>query len=216
MIDFKTAEAVSATIIMSSNIRDYVSSFALKTVVLYQHADSSPVASRKGEIIMNVDTLGSCPSIVDLSRAIEKRVNRSDSLKVYSNIIPLCMMLLSSNGYSIHAVVFDNVPNLLIERCWECLETISHATNNALQKWLSDSIGSRSPVGFATLFTPHRSSSGLITNIPVALPKSMKFSLLDSSKVDVPSQMWHRDDVTNRTRLVHINASLRDISHNSQ
>lgn len=197
-------------------ISAYASAFGFKLPVHYSHMSGSPARTRKDEIVLDTDMLVTCPSIKDLTRAIEKRTNRSDAMRIESNIVPLCMVLLTSKSYCINSKSIDNVSDSLIERCWECLETISHSSSKALQDWLTYAIGTRSPVGYSILYCQHKSSAITIRNIPYELPRSMRFKLISPSTIGIPEHVWHRQDMIEQTMLSHINAVMFNISSNSK
>lgn len=80
-IDFKTANADIDTIIMGNDINTHLCVFNFKVSLHYRYTDASPVRTRKGKVIIYMDVLKSCPSIIDLSRAIEKKIRRIEILR---------------------------------------------------------------------------------------------------------------------------------------
>lgn len=193
---------------MDSQISQYLSVFKFKVSIRYVGTSTSPQSSRKDELAIDTAVLDTCPSVHDLSKAIEKKINRSDTLKMESNIVPLCMVLLSSRLYSINSKSIEGVSDGLIERCWECLETVSHSVYKSLQDWLSYAINDRNAVTYAMFFIEHRSSPTAVKKIPNQLPRSIRFDTVDTTIIDVPNQIWHRDDVIHRTMMAHMSSSM--------
>lgn len=215
-VDFKTANADIITQTMSDDIKVYLSALKFKVSLHYRHADASPIQTRKGEIIIHVDILKSCPSVIDLSRAIEKKINRSETLKFQSGFLPLCMVILSTDGYSINSQTIDGISDSLIERSWECLSTIACNTTDALQDWLTSIIGNRSSQSYFALHGQYISSPVTIRNIPILLSKGISFQSLDVSSFKIPDQIWHRDDVVDQTKLIHMLAVSVSSANNSK
>lgn len=216
LLILKQLKLHDTTAVMESTIHDYLSVLKLKVPVKYVHMTGSPTNGRGHEIVIDTTVLDTCPSVRDLSRAIEKRVNRSDTMRSESNVVPLCMVLLCSKAYCINSKAIEGVSDTLVERCWECLETVSHSTAETLQEWLSYAIGTRGAVAYAMLFCEHKSSSIVTRNIPTPLFKSMRFVSIDPKSIDIPTEVWHREDAVNRTMLAHMSAAMLNISDKSK
>jgi len=163
---------------------------------------SSSDCIRDNEIIIEMKSLHACPDETRILRAIEKKVSRIDAFKSQKYIVALCTLLILSRGYAVNSTCLDDIPDVLIERCWECILLVSHNIPEYVSKWLIETMAGRSQVGYAALFCQGGRTLSTLSTIR-ELPLELSFQSHTRSQLDLPSTIWHRDDVVFNTLLAH-------------
>lgn len=182
--------------------------------IRYLLKDAIQLQVTDNEILIEKYKISECPNPMMLTDAIQKKIGRSESLRSQKSTLGICILVLLSVGYSVTSLTLKEIPDTFIERCWECLNTISFTVPEPLQSWMVETINGRSAPDYASLFCQRR-------HIPINfLGNSIKFtgrfSKLDPLDTELPKVVWHRDDSIMRTMMFHIEQSSRDLSEDRQ
>lgn len=190
---------------MGYDIKNHVLLLRFKLPVRYIYAQSSNTVTHKDEVVLHPHVFDSCPSIVSLVNAIEKKASRSEPIRGNPNIVPLCMVLLSSKGYSINSSCFEHIDNILIERCWENLKVISHSVELELQQWMEQTMAKRSAVAFSMLYCATSSHVSEVEYLNINVPKNTVFHSTHDDGFNMPPVMWNISDAEIHTMMLHMN-----------
>lgn len=189
---------------MSSKATEYISVLKFKTTVRYK-SDTSKETARNNEILLKVSIFDSCPDFNSFVHAIEKRLGRTNGIDKARVVLPMCMVLLCSNSYSVSSRTFHDVPDSTIEYCWECLQFVSIGVEQELQKWMLTHIANRSCIDYSTLHCRSIVEPTQIQTLPAGIISNrIRFSSVSVSEADLHSVLWHSDDVTMETMLAHV------------
>lgn len=102
-------------------------------------------------VVLCTDKLATCPSISTLVSAIEKKLSRSNSYSQSLSIVPLCILLLCSEGYCVNSTSVSDAADSVIEYCWECLEFVSATVSSRLQEWMRRCIDGRNCLEYSRI-----------------------------------------------------------------
>lgn len=161
------------------------------------------------EVVINRNIFNNCPDISKLINRFEKKILRTSSLKSYRHTRQLCILLMISSGYSVNSSIFDNITNVFIEKCWECIQYISYSINEPTKSWLIGIMNGRSPPSFSALFCPPRQLPDRIQIDSIITNKVSIVNTIDSMDGVIPAIVWHRDDIVTQTILSHLRHQSR-------
>lgn len=189
---------------------DYASALDFNVPVRYKSESTFHDNPGDGIILYN-SRFDCCPSLSKLIYAIEKKLSRANAIHKAATMVPLCIVLLCSDLYTIHSGVFHNTEDMLIESCWECLEFISISVDSCLQKWMENCISGRKCIEYSSLYCKDiRIHDNTIRTIPShVIPKKIAFEPVCMSDIDANAFVWHQDDAVMETLLVHIQLASR-------
>ncbi len=168
----------------------------------YVLSSSDSDGVRDSEIDVKMEHLYACPDEARVLRALEKKVSRIDAFKNQKYIVPLCILLLLSHGYTVNSTRLDGISDALVERCWECILLVSHNIPVHVSTWMTAAMAGRSQVGYAALFCQGGQTLSTLATIQ-NLPAELSFQAYDRVELDLPDVIWHRDDVVFNTLLAH-------------
>jgi hypothetical protein len=199
----------------------YISNLKFKCPVRYAHDDSGIMMTRRDEITLYPNVFQDCPSVDTLVNAIEKKASKSEPIRGNSNVVPLCMAILCSKGYSINSSCFENIDDVLIERCWENLKVISHSIDIPLQKWIETTMGTRSATSYSLKFCdsyshPSRQYENEVVHMNISIPRGIRLMDCSSFGNQLPISMYSKDDVVANTVLLHMRIFSSNISDDAK
>jgi hypothetical protein len=177
--------------------------------VRYLNKDSYTNSHIFRELIVDKHKLITCPDEHKLVNKLEKKITNSSILKSHKFTRQICILLLASSGYAVNSSIFNDVSDIFIEKCWDCIQYVLFNINNPTKSWLADVIQGRNPSSFSALFCPPRQ---LPQRTPVGSLFEDKFKSIECvsiSSIDVPLTVWHRDDIVMQTILVHMKSNFR-------
>lgn len=177
--------------------------------VKYLNKGSVDVAHGFRELVIDKQKIETCPDEPKLMSRFEKKIIKTNVLKSQKYTRQLCILLLLSSGYTVNSSIFENVSDIFIEKCWECIQYILYSTNDPLNTWLKSVMSERNPPSFSALFCPPRRLPERVVMSDIFPNKLKSITPIDLAQDDVPSTIWHRDDVIMQTILNHLKHQSR-------
>lgn len=172
--------------------------------IKYINKGSVDISHGFKELVIEKHKLGDCPNESKLMNRFEKKIIKTSSLKNHKYTRQLCILLLTSSGYTANSSVFKDIPDMFIEKCWECIQYIVYTTSDPLNAWLKNIIGQRNPPAFSALFCPPRRLPERVVMDNIFPNKLRSITSISMNDDSVPSIVWHRDDVLMQTILTHL------------
>jgi len=197
---------------MEQQLTMVVDTMLKDTPVKYISGATQSTSIRQGEIYIEKFRLTTCPNQTQILNALQKRINRSDALRSQKHTLGLCILLLISKGYCVTSSTVEGIEDSFIERCWECVQVVSQNVPVELSEWIKLTMGTRTPSGYSILFCQPRAIPSSTELLRDHVSGIGKFLNIEAKDFGVPDTMWHRDDVLNRTRILHIRLRDRDLS----
>jgi hypothetical protein len=199
---------------MSAPIMEKDLNLALELVrgdvrVKYINKGSVDISHGYKELVIDKQKIETCPDESKLMSRFEKKIIKTNVLKSQKYTRQLCILLLISSGYTVNSSIFDNVSDIFIEKCWECIQYILHSTNDPLNAWLKSTMSERNPPSFSALFCPPRRLPERVVMDNIFSNKLKSIAQIDLQQDDIPSTIWHRDDVVMQTILNHLKHQSR-------
>lgn len=202
---------------MSSHIMDKDLEMSLELIkddvhVKHVTKNSTDLSHGFKELVIERHKLESCPDPFKLINMFEKKIVRTNILKSYRYTRQLCILLMTSSGYSVNSSIFNGVTDIFIEKCWECIQYISYTIDNPLRSWLSEIIGGRNPPSFSALFCPPRQLPERVVIDDIFPNKLKTIEDVEINTNIIPKTIWHRDDIVMHTILNHMRHQTRSSS----
>lgn len=184
--------------------------------VRYVSRDTPDIPVREGEIVVDKSKIDTCPSEHMFISSIQKKINRSDMFKSQKNTLGICVLIILSNGYSVTSATINEVENSFIERCWECIQVVSHNTPENLSSWIQECMSSRSPLSYSMIYCQQRPQQAPIRYLGKSIRGSGPLTSMMSRGMDMPENMWHRDDAVYWTMMLHTMSRHREFSDDTE
>jgi hypothetical protein len=200
---------------IKASIDQYIELLKFKCPVRCIYTEINSLTTRKEEILIYPSVFDDCPSTKSLINAIEKKASKSEPIRGNPTVVPLCIILLCSKGYSINSSCFENIDDILIERCWENLKVISHSTEFPLQEWMERIMDKRNAATYSAQFCQPQFREVEIEYVSIDMPRSTRFSYCSDSDSRLPQAMWNKDDVVTQTILLHMRSFISDTPNNT-
>jgi hypothetical protein len=199
---------------MSALIMEKDLNFALELVradvrVKYINKGSVDISHGYKELVIDKHKIETCPDESKLMTRFEKKITKTNVLKSQKHTRQLCILLLISSGYTVNSSIFDNISDIFIEKCWECIQYILHSTNDPLNAWIKSTMNERNPPSFSALFCPPRRLPERTVMDNIFSNKLSSITPINLEDDDMPSTIWHRDDVVMQTILNHLKHQSR-------
>lgn len=176
--------------------------------IKYILPDSKDNPSRDDEVYIEKYRLDSCPNESLIINAIQKKIGRTDIFKSQRNTLGICIMLLLSKGYCINSSVLTDIDDFFIERCWECIQVVSHNIPEDISAWISNTMGQRSASKFSMVFCQTKNTMASIEFLNKSIPDTGRFFKIKPSEFDIPTTAWHRNDSLRQSIILHLLSSV--------
>lgn len=200
--------AVTGTITMERHMTLALEFVKKGISIKYILPDSKDTPSRDDEIYIEKYRLDACPNESLIMNAIQKKIGRTDIFKSQRNTLGICIMLLLSKGYCINSSVLIDIDDFFIERCWECIQVVSHNIPEDVSDWISDSMGQRSASKFSMVFCQTKNIMGSIEFLNKSIPETGGFFKIEPSEFNVSTIAWHRNDALRQSIILHLTSSV--------
>lgn len=156
------------------------------------------------ELIIERHKLDDCPNVSKLMNKFEKKITNTSLLKTQKYTRQLCILLLTSSGYGVNSSIFNDISDIFIEKCWECIQYISYTTSEPLRSWIKKTMANRNPPSFSALFCPPRRLPERVVMDNIFPDRLSSIGRVDNPRDNIPTTVWHRDDIVMQTILCHL------------
>jgi hypothetical protein len=189
--------------------------FADDTKVIYAASDTTSQISDPGHIILQPYKLSTCPDVETLLKALAKRTNRVEIMKLQKYSSALCIALLASKGYCITSMELNSVPDTTIEVCWETLHNIYISVDEPLKSWIFNTMAGRGYVDYGAQFCQRKFLSSNIEIVGSRMSKGINFKSVDPSDSNMPQTIWDSNGCILSALSSHFRHEFRDISNDT-
>lgn len=124
-------------------------------------------------IILRPDLYESCPSKVELSNALTKRLRKPGAAYTTHQICAVAICCICSQSYTVSHDKMRNVPENIMDTIWGHLGTLKVSSSRQLSNWIKSCLGSRSQTGYK-LYHQDRHSSDLPISSNILLRRPVR------------------------------------------
>lgn len=184
--------------------------------IRYVTKNSVDVIPEDDEVYIEKYKLDTCPDELQIIGAIQKKIGRTDIFKSQKNTLGICILLLLSKGYCITSSIFQSIDDFFIERCWECIQVVSHNIPKHISEWIVSTMNSRSSSKYSMLFCQSRISLSTTEFLNQSISGSADFDQVDTVDYGMPHTIWHRDDTVRQTMILHLTSANGDLPNDTE
>lgn len=171
------------------------------TTIKYVSRNSTDKSHSFKQLVICKEKLDGCPDQSKFVNRLERKILKTSSLKSYRYSRHLCVLIIASVGYGVNSSIFEDVSDVFIERCWECIQYVLFNISDPIKTWLMSSIDGRNPRSFSALFCPPRQVPESATIESIFHNRLRSIHEISIHENDIPRTIWHRDDIITQTIL---------------
>ncbi len=184
--------------------------------IRYISEDNSELLMQDDEICIDKSKIDLCPDEHCFISSVQKKINRSDLFKSQKHTLGLCVLILLSKGYSVTSSSLIDIPDLFVERCWACIEAVSHNVPENIFLWIRSCMETRSPSSYAIIYCQYKIHNTDIKYLGKKIQGSGTPVCVNGDDFNIPESVWHRDDAIYRTMISHMLLRNRELSGDRQ